>query len=156
MELNDKEIASIRSIVESVDTKNRNKVLIRFFSDCNVFEDDKIFKVFESYKNKMRSGQYIDQQWLELEICREFEISKGEANSLIKYIDFVSKKVDYELSAKYRNNYYKSHLKKLKSEQDKVRKNNECKTSYIKKKEVQRRQLDLFFKNYDDASKMEN
>ena len=152
MELSDEQIASIRSIVERVDTKNRNKVLTNFFKDSNVFKDDKVFKVFDRYKNKMRSGEYLDQHSLELDISEAFGISKDEVKSLIKYIDFVSKKVDYELSAKYRKNYYKSHMKKLKNEQNIVRRKNECKTSYIKKDEVLRRQLDLLFKNYDEAS----
>lgn len=153
MELSNEQLDSIRNIIRNGKLRNRNEILAVFFKDKKIFKDDKTFKVFELYKNAMRTAQYTDQGSLELDISKKLDISKENVNSIIQYIDFISKKVEYEIRYKYMGSYYKTHIKKLKNEQNEVRKMNECKTAYIKKEEVQRRQLDTIFKNYEEASK---
>jgi len=153
MEFNEEQLESIRHIINNIETKNRNKVLARFFMDKNIFKEDKFYNVFELYKNRMRAAKYTDQQSLELDIAGQLQIPQKEVNSIIRYIDKISKKIDYEMSAKKRNSYKNTYIERLKSEQNKVRRKNESKTTYIKKGEVLRRQLDTIIGNYDIATK---
>ncbi len=153
MEFNEEQLESIRHIINNIETKNRNKVLARFFMDKNIFKEDKFYNVFELYKNRMRAAKYTDQQSLELDIAGQLQIPQKEVNSIIRYIDKISKKIDYEMSAKKRNSYKNTYIERLKSEQNKVRRKNESKTTYIKKGEVLRRQLDTIIGNYDTATK---
>ena len=152
MELSEEQKESIKNIVKGLEKRNRNVALSRFFSDKNICEDDTVLKTFELYKKYVRSAKYSNQQNMEIDIAIELDISKEQVCSIIKYIDFVSKRVDYELAVNYYNYDYKEYRKKVIEEQDKVRKKNESRATYIKKKDVMRRQLDMLFSNYDEAT----
>lgn len=150
--LSEEQIASLKKVIKNTDSRNRNTVLSKYFGNTKIFKNDKLLKVYELYKNKMRTAQYTGEQSMKIDIAKELGISIDEVNSSIEYIDLISKKVDYELQAKYRERYSVNQKNKLIQEQNKVRRKNESKTAYIKKEEVLRRQLDAIYKNYDESN----
>lgn len=152
MMLSEEQIASLKKVIKNSDSRNRNTVLSKYFGNTKIFKNDKLLKVYELYKNKMQTAQYTGEQSMKIDIAKELGISIDEVNSSIEYIDLISKKVDYELQAKYRERYSVNQKNNLFQEQNKVRRKNESKTAYIKKEEVLRRQLDAIYKNYDEAN----